>query len=129
MGLWTLDGVLEFIGVRLEKGLATDTISERQSDAIVRAIDWYVRSDEKPSYNVYPIEHQLKEERWKQFLDPLHEVADAIDKRQTSWRAVRVGRFAQGSRANLLAHDLNSILNGGTRPLYPLRRTDACFRM
>ena len=63
MGLWTLDGVLEFIGVRLEKGLATDTISERQSDAIGRAIDWYVRSVEKPSYNVYPIEHQLKEER------------------------------------------------------------------
>ena len=95
----------------------------------MRAIDWYVRSDEKPSFNVYPIEHQLKEERWKQFLDPLHEVADAIDKRQTSWRAVRVGRFAQGSRGNLLAHDPNSILSGGTRPLYPLRRTDAGFRM
>ena len=81
MGLWTLDGVLEFIGVRLAKGSATDTISERQSDAIVRAIDWHVRSDEKPSYNVYPIEYQSKEERRKQFLDPLHEVADANDKR------------------------------------------------
>ncbi len=58
MGLWTLDGVLEFIGAHLEKGLATNTISERQSDAIVRAIEWYVRSDEKPSYNVYPIGNQ-----------------------------------------------------------------------
>ena len=129
MGLWTLDGVLEFIGVRLEKVLATNTISERQSDAIVRAIDWYVRSDEKPSYNVYPIDYQLLGEGWGQFLDPLHEAAGAIDKRQTSWRAVRVRRFAKGSRAIFMAHDINSILIGGTRLLYPLRRTDACVRM